>query len=255
MAACALADFKLLPGGMIGEFTSFYMDYKAKHRDVKLDLRNLGDRQVLPEDERGLSGFALKTALQEADAKRLAPLGSMLTEFFSKGDRLERSGFFNFQPQDCGNDASKARALGSLVTRNASAFAGLKTEQGKVDLLRSVFEIESKKIPEKGSIFSVWEDGIHRAFMDKARQVKPNENYFQYCSVDDLQYLEQHAPAGAAHVSGRLGLPRSTRGWTASARCIPNACSRAEGKTSPLPSATSAMLRSGQARPPAFLKA
>ncbi|MGX8719103.1 MAG: hypothetical protein ACQGQP_08385, partial [Desulfovibrio sp.] len=197
-AACALADFKLLPGSMINEFTSFFMDYKAKHRDVKLDLRDLGDAEALPEDKRGLTGFPLKMALQEADAKRLAPLGAMLTEFFSKGDRLERSGFFAFQPQDCGNDASKARALGSLVTKNASNFASLKTEQDKAKLLENVFEIDSKKLPEKGSVFSVWEDGFHRAFMDKARQVKPNENFFQYCSVDDLNYLEQHAPAGAS---------------------------------------------------------
>ena len=197
-AACALADFKLLPGSMINEFTSFFMDYKAKHRDVKLDLRDLGDAEALPEDKRGLTGFPLKVALQEADAKRLAPLGAMLTEFFSKGDRLERSGFFAFQPQDCGNDASKARALGSLVTKNASNFASLKTEQDKAKLLENVFEIDSKKLLEKGSVFSAWEDGFHRAFMDKARQVKPNENFFQYCSVDDLSYLEQHAPAGAS---------------------------------------------------------
>ena len=49
---------KLIPSDMQNEFAAFYVNYKAQHPDVQLDLRDFGDKTQLTDAQRNLGDFA-----------------------------------------------------------------------------------------------------------------------------------------------------------------------------------------------------
>lgn len=115
--AGVMSDHGIIPNMMTGEFASFYVTYCNDNPDSKPDFRDFGDPSQLTQEQQGQGDFQRQEALRHADHERLENLGDMFREFFSQGNRLQRSGFYRFLPSDCGNDGQKAQKLNSLFAK------------------------------------------------------------------------------------------------------------------------------------------
>ena len=195
-----MADQGLLPTRMMAEFASFYVTYCTNHPERKPDLRDFGDASQLPQEQQGLDAFQKKDALQEADHERLEVLESMFKKFFSRGDRLQRSGLYRFQPADCGNDAQKAQKMQELFAKTSKDCGPLSIKENRKAALDNMFKPPHVSyIPDSGSILSKWKDEIHKTFLQKNSDAWTTcrGNRLDRCSSDDLDYLIRQAPVNA----------------------------------------------------------
>ncbi|MBQ7739570.1 MAG: hypothetical protein IJT59_07975, partial [Desulfovibrionaceae bacterium] len=157
-----MCNIDVLPQNMVNEFASFYTNYVADNPDIKIDTQDFGSKNLLTAAERKLPDRARESARQDAEGKRIRPLGEMIKEFYLEGDRVERSGFFKYQPSDCANDPAKADALNKLFAENSADIPNLKTPKSINDALQGCFDTGNLgRIPSSGSIFSLWKGDLH----------------------------------------------------------------------------------------------
>ena len=187
---------KLIPSDMQNEFVSFYVNYKASHPNVKLDLRDFGDKTQLTEAQRNLSDFDKKEALKKADNKRLTPLADMLKTFFAENNRLARLQTTCFLPEECGFDNVKAKMLTNLFVKYDMDLSSIATENDRTCFLDIVFNT-SKPMPTSGNILSVWQDSLHQQFLKSTGTVLlGKENLFARLSTADITLIDQTLAAG-----------------------------------------------------------
>ena len=208
--ANAMADHGILPSRMMSEFASFYVSYCAAHPDRKPDLRDFGDVSQLTEEQQALGDLQKKDALQQADHDRMENLGTMLKDFFSEGNRLQRSGLYGFQPADCGNDSQKAQKMQTLFSKACSDYIPLNNAQNCKKAVHNMFDPPAaSRLPANGPLLSAWADDVHKTFLSEVRSAwqgcASGIGSLTVCSNEDLAYLEQQVPANAS--------PKEKQNW------------------------------------------
>ena len=187
---------KLIPNDMQNEFASFYVTYKASHPDLRLDMRDFGDKTQLTEAQRNLGDFEKTKALQEADKNRLTPFEDMLKTFFAENNRLARTEIARFLPEECGFDNEKAQALTDLFAKYDKDLASIATENDRSNFLNKALSTP-KNIPTSGNILSHWQDCLHNQFLSSTGTVMHGEeNLFARLSTADITLIDQSIAAG-----------------------------------------------------------
>ncbi|MBQ7618446.1 MAG: hypothetical protein IJS50_06180, partial [Desulfovibrio sp.] len=199
--AGTLCDQGIIPNKMLGEFTSFYVSYCAKNPDQKPDLKDFGDPSQLTQEHQGLNDFQKQDALRQIDNNRLYKLRDLLQGFFYKGNRLQRTGFFGFRAEDCGNDAEKAKKLNALFNKTCKHCPDLNNAEKREDVVARMFDIFSyTTMPTSGSITSVWQDELHNAFFKDAQSAWSGckSDQLAFLSNEDLSFLLNQVPLDAS---------------------------------------------------------
>ncbi|MBQ7618437.1 MAG: hypothetical protein IJS50_06135 [Desulfovibrio sp.] len=187
---------KLIPSDMQNEFASFYVNYKASHPDVRIDLRDFGDKTQLTEAQRNLNDFEKNNALKQADKERLTPLADMLMTFFEENNRLASLEVTRFLPEECGFDNEKANAVTDLFVKYDGDLASISTESERSSFLASAFS-KTNDLPTSGNILSIWQNCLHKQFLGSTGTVlHGQDNLFARLSTKDIALIDQSIAQG-----------------------------------------------------------